>query len=90
MRPFIAGLAMLAAVLTGGTVQPAAASTDSGYAVALEQPRGQLEVDINVNDGDTAWWEHPIWFAAAGIGLLFLVLIIVMAARGGGTTVIKE
>jgi hypothetical protein len=90
MRFVIAMLAALGIVI-GSSALPvvAAVAADSGY--ALQQPTGQLDVDIDVNDGGGgAWWTNPIWIAIGIIGLLVLVLIIVMAARGGGTTIVKE
>ena len=89
MRFVIAMLAALG-VVVGSAAPPTAAvaAADSGY--ALQQP-GQLDVDIDVNDGGgSAWWTNPIWIAIGIIGVLLLVLIIVMAARGGGTTIVKE
>jgi hypothetical protein len=85
-------IAMLAAVgiVIGSAALPAVAvaAADSGY--ALQQPTGQLDVDIDVNEGGGAWWTSPVWIAIGAIGLLVLILIIVMAARGGGTTIVKE
>ena len=90
MRFVIAMLAALGLVI-GSAALPAVAvaAADSGY--ALQQPTGQLDVDIDVNDGGgSAWWTNPVWIAIGIIGVLVLVLIIVMAARGGGTTIVKE
>jgi hypothetical protein len=86
-------IAMLAAVgvLIGSAAVPAVAvaAADSGYAL-VQQPTPQLDVDIDVDEGGSAWWTNPVWIAIGIIGALVLVLIIVMAARGGGTTIVKE
>jgi hypothetical protein len=92
MRFVIAMLAALG-ILIGGAALPATAlaAADSGYAVVLDQqPTGQLDVDIDVNEGGGAWWTNPIWIAIGVIGALVVVLLIVMAVRGGGTTIVKE
>jgi hypothetical protein len=87
---FVAMLAALGIVIGSATLPAVAmAAADSGY--ALQQPTGQLDVDIDVNEGGGgAWWTNPVWIAIGIIGALVLVLIIVMAARGGGTTIVKE
>jgi hypothetical protein len=61
-------------------------------ALAQGQPvQGKLDVDINTNSGGSgAWWTNPLWIAIGAIALVVLILIVVMAARGSGTTVIKE
>ena len=40
--------------------------------------------------GGGVWWQSPIWIAIGVIALVLLIMLIVMATRGGGTTVIKE
>ena len=62
----------------------------SSVSYVQDQPAGKLSVDINVNKGGGGkWYANPLWVAVGGLGLLVLVLLIVMAARGGGTTVVK-
>jgi hypothetical protein len=92
MRFVIAMFAALGLLIGSAAVPAVAMAADSGYAVALEQqpPTGQLEIDIDTNEGGGAWWANPVWIAIGVIALLVLVLIIVMAARGGGTTIVKE
>ena len=90
MRYFVVLLALVGAMLAGGAVE-ALAVTDAGYAVAFaQQPSGQLDVNIDVNEGGGAWWTNPVWIAIGVIALVLLVMIVAMAARSGGTTVIKE
>ena len=69
-------------------------AADSGYHLTLDQqqPGGKLDVDINVNKGSGGgdWWASPVWIAIGAIGLVLLVVIVAMIARGGGTTIVKE
>jgi hypothetical protein len=88
-------IALLAAcgIVAGAAVLPAAALTvDSEYTMAADQqaPSGQLEVDINTNEGGGAWYTSPLWIAIGVIALVLLILLIVMASRGGGTTIVRE
>jgi hypothetical protein len=84
MRFLIAPLALIAVMCLGPLALPA-------LALAQGQPvQGKLDIDINTHSGGGAWWANPIWIAIGAIALVLLILIIVMAARGSGTTVIKE
>lgn len=69
--------------------------TGHSYVVAAQQQpstpgKVDIEIDINRNRGGGAWWTNPMWIAIGVIGLVLLVVIVAMIARGGGTTVIKE
>ena len=85
MRFLIAPLALIAVICLGPLAMPA-------LALSQGQPaQGKIDVDINTHSGGGgAWWASPIWLAIGAIALVLLILIIVMAARGSGTTVIKE
>jgi len=85
MRFLIAPLALIAVMCLGPLAVPA-------LALAQGQPaQGKIDVDINTHSGGGgAWWASPVWLAIGAIALVLLILIIVMAARGSGTTVIKE
>jgi H+/Cl- antiporter ClcA len=85
MRFLIAPLALISVLCLGPLAMPA-------IALAQGQPvQGKLDVDINTNSGGSgAWWTNPLWIAIGAIALVVLILIVVMAARGSGTTVIKE
>ena len=58
---------------------------------APAQPGGKLDVDINVNHGDGGgrWYRNPMWIAIGALAVIVLIALIVMAGRGGGTTVVK-
>ena len=69
-----------------------AAGSSSTVAAADFQPEGKdLKVDINVNRGSGGrWYANPVWMAIGGLAVLVLLVLIVMAVRGGGTTIVKE
>jgi hypothetical protein len=87
--------ASVAAQGSTGSQAVATASSAPGQPiaqVAQGQPSGKLDVDISVNKGGgggARWYANPVWIAIGGLGLIVLVLLIVMAVRGGGTTVVK-
>jgi hypothetical protein len=85
MRFLIASLMLVAVICFGPLAMPA-------LALAQGQPvQGKVDVNINTHSGGGgAWWANPIWIAIGVIALVLLVVIIAMAARGSGTTVIKE
>ena len=47
------------------------------------------KIDVHIGNGPV-WYANPVLLAVGGIGFLVLVLVIALAARGGGTTIIKE
>ena len=73
------------------TVQPVAVSHTAVLAadppVAGDAPAPKI--DVNIRGGET-WYANPVILAVAGIGFLVLVLVVALAARGGGTTIVKE
>ena len=85
MRFLIASLMLVAVMTLGPAVMPV-------LALAQGQPpvQGKVDVDINTHSSGGAWWANPIWIAIGVIALVLLIVIIAMAARGSGTTVIKE
>ena len=58
-------------------------------------PPKDINLSINVNqEGATAtraWYLSPVWMAIGGLGLALGIILIIMAARGGGspTTVVR-
>jgi hypothetical protein len=90
MRLAIALLALLGLAAAGNLATPAVAAADSGYVLAMAQQPGQYSIDIDVDAADAAWWTNPLWIGIGVVALVLLVVIIALAVRGGGTTVIKE
>ncbi len=84
MRFLIASL-MLVAVMCLGPLAMAPLALAQGQPV-----QGKVDVNINAHSGGGAWWTSPIWIAIGVIALVLLIVIISMATRGSGTTVIKE
>ena len=89
MRLAIALLALLGLAAAGKLATPELAAADS-YVLAMAQQPGQYSIDIDVNGADAAWWTNPLWIGIGVVALVLLVVIIALAVRGGGTTVIKE
>ena len=85
MRFLIASLMLVAGICLGPAALPV-------LALAQGQPvQGKIDVNINTHSsGGAAWWTNPVWIAIGAIALVLLIVIIAMAARGTGTTVIKE
>ena len=80
--------------LTPGTAHFAMPGT-AVVSAAQEQPvaaqaQGKLDVDINVNKGADGrrWYANPVWIAIGALAFIVLLLVIFMAGRGGGTTVV--
>ena len=72
-----------------GTAIVALRQPSAGGAPAA-QPSGKLDVDINVNHGGGGrWYANPLWIAIGALAVILLIALIVMAGRGGGTTVVK-
>jgi hypothetical protein len=71
-----------------GTAIVALQQPSGGAAPA--QPSGKVDVDINVNhSGGGRWYANPMWIAIGALAVIVLIALIVMAGRGGGTTVVK-
>ena len=90
MRLAIALLALLSLAAAGDLATPAVADVDGGYVLAMVQQPGQYSVDINVDGANAAWWDSPLWIAIGVVALVLLIVIIALAVRGEGATVIEE
>jgi hypothetical protein len=90
MRLAIVLLTLLSLAAAGNLATPTVAAADSGYVLAMAQQPGQYSIDIDVDGADAAWWANPLWIAIGVVALVLLIVIIALAVRGGGTTVIKE
>jgi hypothetical protein len=53
-------------------------------------PAPDLNVDLDVDRGGTVWYTDPVWLVLGGLGLLIVILLIVFAVRGNGTTIVKD
>jgi hypothetical protein len=51
--------------------------------------KGEVELDVDVNDGGGAWYTDPVWIVIGIAALVIIVALIAMAGRGGGTTVVR-
>jgi hypothetical protein len=66
----------------------ALAPTVTATAVA-QQP--SLDVDVDINKGDNrAWYASPVWVAIGGLAVMLMIVLLILAFRGGGTTVVKD
>jgi hypothetical protein len=54
---------------------------------ALAQDLPKIDVDIDTNDGGGEWYKNPV--VIGGAFILFL-LVVALAGRGSGTTVVKS
>ena len=82
----------LAAVgISHGTTVVALQQQPSGGG-AQAQPGGKLDIDINVNHGGSGgrWYTNPLWIAIGALAVIVLIALIVMAGRGGGTTIVRD
>jgi hypothetical protein len=52
-------------------------------------PEKDVKVDVNVNRGGGRLAISPVWIAIGVIGLVVVILLVAMAVRGGGSTVVK-
>ena len=53
----------------------------------------KIDLDITINEKQQRpWYLNPVWLAIGGLGIVVGIVLIVMAARGGGsggTTVVR-
>lgn len=59
-------------------------------AVTQDPQPPKTEVKVNIDDNRTVWYADPTWLAVGAIALLVIIVLAVMAARGGdrGTTTV--
>lgn len=60
---------------------------------AQSQPGGKLDIDIDVNRGSGGggrWYANPLWIAIGALAAIVVLVLLVMAMRGGGTTIVRE
>ena len=68
----------------------AAVSTAMAAPLALLQDP-VVKVEMHTTESHTVWYTSPVWLAIGGIALVVVIMLIVMAARGRGssTTVVR-
>jgi hypothetical protein len=87
----VMGVALMAPQPNVPIVGPLGQTVSAAGLGDLQQPNPpDINVDVDVHKGGSAWYTNPLWLAIGGLGVLVLILIVVFAARGSGTTVIKE
>ena len=87
--------APLTAVGTSPILFPAAMTVStmvSAQQAQVQTPKGDVKVDVTTEHTRTVWYTEPIWLGSGAVVVLLVVLVLVLAGRGGrdGTTVIKS
>jgi hypothetical protein len=85
----VLGLLMIPAADAGNAVSAGPALSSVVYAAdsaELSQPP-QINVEVN-KGGGRRWYASPVWIAIGVIGGVLVLMLIVMALKGG-TTVVK-
>jgi len=95
MRFAIVVLAVAGLLLSSAAAPSMALAASSEYSASVsdqqpQAPSGQLEVDIDTNQGGGAWYTSPVWIALGVIALVLLIVLVVLATRGGGTTIVRD
>jgi hypothetical protein len=86
----VLGLIAAPALMAGATVEAASLSASVQQSDPPPPPQvPKVDVDINTDRGGAAWYSQPIWLAIGAIALIVVVALLVMAGRGGGTTVVR-
>ena len=83
------GLLLAMPCAAGATAAAAPMAAASVMGDEAQQPAPpQIDVDIDREGG--AWYTSPMWIAIGVIALVVLIMLIVMATRGGGTTIVRD
>jgi len=96
MRFLIVVLAVLGLAAGSAALAPTVAAAEGGDVLALDQQpgggglQGQVDIDITERTAGGGWWADPVWIGVGIVALVLLVVIVALATRGGGTTVIRE
>jgi hypothetical protein len=86
---FVIALMMALGLMAGSAAFVPSLAVDGSSVVAAQQPSGEIDVDVNAG-GDGEWWASPMWIGIGVVALIAVIALIVAAARGGGTTVVKD
>jgi hypothetical protein len=77
MLALVVWCAVASGMPTKTAMAPALAPTV--VATALAQP---VDIDIDLNNDE--WYEEPVWIAIGGLAVVLLIVVLVIAFRGGG------
>jgi hypothetical protein len=84
------GLLMVPAIDSASAV--ASGPSFSAVVQAAELPSAEVaqapQINVEVSKGGGRWYASPVWIAIGVIGGVLLIMLVVMALRGG-TTVVK-
>jgi hypothetical protein len=76
---------------TGILPAPAVAVAADEAPSAPDAPKAPaIDVNVNRTEKHVVWFANPAVLAIGAGGLVLLVILIAMASRGGGTTIIRE
>lgn len=81
------GLLMIPAIDAGSSVSVPAFGSVVQAASSVEIAQAP-QINVEVNKGGGKWYASPVWIAIGVIGGILVLMLIVMALRGG-TTVVK-
>lgn len=92
MRHLIAFLVVVGLAAAGATPVPAVAADSASVLADAQQPGGGgiPDIDITVTEGGAESWANPVWIGVGIVALILLIVIVALATRGGGTTIIKD
>jgi hypothetical protein len=57
---------------------------------ALQVPDKTIEITVGERGGGVRWYRNPVWIALGALGAIVILLLVILAVRGSGTTIIKE
>ena len=82
------GLLMIPAMDAGSAVASGLAFSPVVEAADSVELAQAPQINVEVNKGGGKWYASPVWIAIAVIGGVLVLMLIVMALKGG-TTVVK-
>jgi hypothetical protein len=88
----VARLVVLTLVMSGLPVVGAGLAAPQAVAAAPQPAAAQApQIDVDINrDSGGAWYTSPTWIAIGAMALVLLIVLVAMAARGSGTTIVRE
>src|SRR5688572_31030859 len=84
------GLLLIPAIDAGSSVSSGPALSSVVHAADSAEIAQAPQINVEVNKGGgRRWYASPVWIAIGVIGGVLVLMLIVMALKGGGTTVVK-